>query len=165
MKKITPSDTRTFCTNSPFGRTDDQITSPTGSGSIATSSKALAMERMRSGVSRRRSTWASVSPKPGAAARSAGSPEQCRGPLDQQPRLWRSHPFFWGPVTRISPAAACLARRATSRQYCFRSSEGVEGIGGGQVVGGMWGRNVGQVTAQSRHDSLAWKYPSDCPRS
>jgi len=71
MKKITPNGTRTFCTSNPFGRTDDPITSPTGSGSRATSSRARAIDSTPLAVSRKRSTWASVSPKPGAAARSA----------------------------------------------------------------------------------------------
>ena len=41
MKKITPSGTRTFCTSNPLGRIDEEMISPTGSGSMATSSIAV----------------------------------------------------------------------------------------------------------------------------
>ena len=56
MKNTTPSGTRTFEISNPFGRTVDSITSPIGSGSAATSSKAAAIpDSIRDGFSRKRS--------------------------------------------------------------------------------------------------------------
>ena len=58
----TPMGTRSLVILSPFGRVHARITSPTGSGSKATSLTPLAMERMRSDVRRKRSIAAGLSP-------------------------------------------------------------------------------------------------------
>ena len=81
MKKITPSGTRTFCTSSPLGRIEDEMISPIGSGSMATSSRAVAMACDPRGRQPQPVDGASVRPKPGAASRS------CWLAADQRRRL------------------------------------------------------------------------------
>ena len=61
-EKHHPSGTRILLISNPLGRTDESITCPIGSRNAATSSKPMAIPSIRSGVSRRRSVWASVKP-------------------------------------------------------------------------------------------------------
>src|SRR5215218_2188646 len=71
MIPTTPRGTRTCRRSRPFGRVEPRTTSPTGSGSAATSLTSLAMARTRSGVRVSRSTIASSVPD--SLARSTSS--------------------------------------------------------------------------------------------
>src|SRR6266542_574203 len=74
----TPRGMRTFLTASPIGRRQVAVTSPTGSGSAATSVSALAMPSSRFGSSARRSRKAARWPALRAAATSARFSERIR---------------------------------------------------------------------------------------
>ena len=123
MKKITPSGTRTFCTSSPLGRIDELITSPIGSGSCGHLVQRRGDRRDPLGVSRSRSTWASVSPKPGAAsmssrlasARAADRSPAARRALEPLLFLGPGHP---GQLGRRPPLPAGPRRGSIRADRC-----------------------------------------------
>jgi hypothetical protein len=117
MKKTTPSGTRTLLTSRPLGRTEDSMISPTGSRSMAISSRAAAICSIRDVVNLNRSIAASLNPKPGAASRSWALPAKTwslRSRSSCADSL--SHSSFCAPLTNASSLAARWAACATSRQ-------------------------------------------------
>ena len=123
IMKMTPRGTRTWVTSSPLGRRLEVMTSPTGSGSAATSSSPFAISSSRFGFKVRRSIAAGLRPRPGAASTSRAlasriSPDRSR--IASAERL--SQRSLAPPGAMASSRAADFARSARSRHSVRRSS-------------------------------------------
>ena len=145
MMATSPMGTRRRIIFSPFGRSHASVTSPTGSGNLATSSQATAIASRRPWSRRRRSVIAGARPLAWAAARSCALAARMAGSAAR--RACAAARRAWSRVAveeRATERAAALAARARAVTRCSRSL--------------IAGRSASRVSCPRRFPGGRWLY-------